>query len=407
MSLTDVRVLTLTGAFLLLPAAFGQRGMPNPGSQPPGGNAPVSNPGIGDPSASAPGASGGRQQQMPQVFPQDQRPIYLSGRVLVDDGTPPPETVVIQSVCGGMSRTQAYTDSKGRFSFQFGENNSGVFQDASVSNPDSPFGMPYSSSRAGSPGMPGTAAERMMQQCDIEARLPGFASDSLSLASRRAMDNPEVGTIFLHRLAPVEGRVVSATSLAAPKDARKAFEKGQQALKKNNRDEAAKHFETAVQLYPEYAIAWTELGKVQSARNQPEDARKSFEAAMKAEPKFIDPYLFLALTQATAKEWKELAQTTDTVLRLDPYDYPQAYFLNAVAYYYLRNLDAAEKSAREGQGIDKFHRFPKSWHLLGAILAERRDYAGAAEQLRTYLSYAPQAPDAPVVRQELESLPRQ
>jgi regulator of sirC expression with transglutaminase-like and TPR domain len=70
----------------------------------------------------------------------------------------------------------------------------------------------------------------------------------------------------------------------------------------------------------------------------------------------------------------------------------------------LRNLDAAEKSARQGQEIDKQHRFPKSWHLLGAILAERRDYAGAAEQLRTYLSYAPQASDAPAVRQELDTL---
>ena len=40
------------------------------------------------------------------------------------------------------------------------------------------------------------------------------------------MDSPDVGTIFLHRLGNVEGRIVSAISLAAPKDARKAFEKG-------------------------------------------------------------------------------------------------------------------------------------------------------------------------------------
>jgi tetratricopeptide (TPR) repeat protein len=402
--INDVRVLTVTAAFLLLPPVFGQRGVP-PGGQPPGGNAPGSNPGGGDPSA--PGIPGRQQQpQMPQVSPPEQRPIFLSGRVLLDDGTPPPDTVVIQTVCNGMSRTQAYTDGKGRFSFQLGENNNGVFQDASVANPESPFGLPYSGSRQGFGGMSVSINERMMQQCDIEARLPGFQSDSFSLATRKALDNPEIGTIFLHRLAPVEGRVVSATSLAAPKAARKAFEKGQEALKKNDRDKAATHFQTAVQLYPEYAIAWTQLGKVQFARNQSEEARTSFGAAIKAEPKFIDPYIFLALTQAGAKQWKELAQTTDTALRLDPYDYPQAYFLHAVAKYYLGELDAAEKSAREGQAIDKTHRFPKSWHLLGSILAERHDYAGAAEQLRTYLTYAPQAPDAPAVRQQLDQLAR-
>jgi hypothetical protein len=272
MSLYDVRVLTAAAAFLLLPPVFGQRN--GSSNLPPGGNAGP-NSGISDPSA--PG--GRQQQQMPQVMPQEQRPVFLSGKVMVDDGTPPPSTVVIESICSGSTRIQAYTDQKGRFSFQFGDNSNGVFQDASVGAPNSPFGQPYSGPRMGA--LPGSTIERTMQQCDLQARLPGYQSESVSLAARRALDNPDLGTIILHPIAQVEGRVVSATSLAAPKKAVKAFEKGLQAVKKNKRDEAIKQFQDAVQLYPEYAVAWTELGKLQSAGNQPEEARKSFEAAIR------------------------------------------------------------------------------------------------------------------------------
>jgi hypothetical protein len=89
MSLYDVRFVAIAACFLVLPSAFSQRA-PNRGgtTQPPAATTPAPNPGMGDPSL--PGGLG-RQQQAPQ-FPQETRPIYLSGRVVVDDGTPPPDT---------------------------------------------------------------------------------------------------------------------------------------------------------------------------------------------------------------------------------------------------------------------------------------------------------------------------
>jgi TolA-binding protein len=399
MSLCDVRFVAISFCFLALPALAQRQPNPAGSNQPPAGSDQGINPGMSDPSLSG---GSGRQPQIP-LMQQQTRPIYLAGRVVLDDGTAPTDIVMIQTVCGGMSRTQAYTDSKGRFSFQFGDNNSGVFQDASVGNSGNPFGAPNATrGNGGGLSMP---LERVMQQCDVEAKLPGYQSDSISLTARRASDNPEIGTIIMHRMGKVEGTVISVTSLAAPKPARKAYEKGQQAFKDKKLEDAAKRFQEAVQAYPEYAAAWLDLGRVQLTQNRVEEASKSLDAAIKADPKLIEPYLALAVIQAEAKKWPEVARTTDTVIRLNPYDYPQGYFLNAVAHYYLRDFDAAEKSAREGQNLDKLHRFPKSWAVLGEILAERHDYAGAAEQLRTYLSYAPHAPDAAAIRQQLDQFP--
>src|SRR5260370_26485488 len=62
--------------------------------------------------------------------PTFDRPIYLSGRVMLDDGNPPPEPVTIQRVCGTSPRTEPSTDSKGRFSFEWG-NRLGGMPDAS------------------------------------------------------------------------------------------------------------------------------------------------------------------------------------------------------------------------------------------------------------------------------------
>src|SRR5512142_238915 len=61
---------------------------------------------------------------------QDRRPIFVSGRVAVDDGTSPPEHVAIDRVCSGKTRRETYANSTGAFSFQMGTEAAEV-QDAS------------------------------------------------------------------------------------------------------------------------------------------------------------------------------------------------------------------------------------------------------------------------------------
>src|SRR5437762_5990298 len=204
-------------------------------------------------------------------FPDQQRPIFISGKVMLDDGTPPGDSVVIERVCNGNPRAEAYTDSKGRFSFQLGQNQ-GVMQDASMGssgrggfggygNQDNgPLGS--SQSRGGFGGSGSGISERDLMGCEIRAALPGFRSESVNLSGRRAFDNPDVGTIILHRLANVEGVTISAVAMQAPKDAKKAFDKGRDFLKKKKAAEAEKELEKAVQIYPKYSNAWFELGRI-------------------------------------------------------------------------------------------------------------------------------------------------
>ena len=361
---------------------------------------------------------------------------YLTGRVILEDGWPPDERVDIETICNGQPYVAAHTDKMGLFSFRLGSAGNRSLQDASVGLADGSFGRPavamgpppsaggaqtttadsqqqpaatdpapQSTTTTGS-GPRSGGNDRAFMRCDLRARLPGYQSETISLANRRPMDNPDVGTIILHRLIPVEGQVVSVTTLAAPKDARNAFEKGRQALKANKPDAARKDFEKATRIYPKYAAAWCELGKLQIQRQRLEEARRLFETAIRADPKYLDPYLHLAALQAVAGQWPQLAETTGAALRLDPRGYPQAYYLNALANFNIRNTDAAEKSAREAERLDTRHQFPGSWQLLGRILDIRRQFTEATAQMREYLRLAPRAPDAAAVRMRLAQIER-
>jgi cytochrome c-type biogenesis protein CcmH/NrfG len=409
----------LTAAFLLAAAVLFSQEQQQPGAGT-GGAAPPpgtgTTPGIGTPGT--PGTPGqGRptspfpDQRQQQPFPQEmQRPIFLSGKVMTEDGTPPPEPATIERICGGgNARPEGYTDSKGRFSFELGRN-MGVMQDASVSSSNDPFNRgndPFGGrggGRMGPGGMGGGITERDLMGCEIRASLPGYVSSVVNLSGRRIMDNPDVGTILLRRIAGVEGMTFSMTSAMAPKDAKKSYDKARDQLKKKKVDEAQKELEKAVDLYPKYAVAWYELGMIHQQANRKDEARKAYGESLKADSKYINPYLQMAVLSAGENNWKEVDETTDRVIQLNPVNFPQAYFFNSVANYNLQNFDDAEKSAREAVKLDGQHRWPKAQHLLGILLAGKGENQAAIDNMRGYLKFNPNGSDKPAVEKQIAEI---
>jgi tetratricopeptide (TPR) repeat protein len=91
-------------------------------------------------------------------------------------------------------------------------------------------------------------------------------------------------------------------------------------------------------------------------------------------------------------------------MELDPVEFPQAWYADAVAHYNLKNYDAAEKCARAAVKLDPRHANPRSDYLLGLVLIEKKDYTGAAAELRTYLVLDPKAPEAAQVKDQLAQI---
>ncbi len=339
----------------------------------------------------------GQQQQQQPGFQDFQRPIYLSGRVMMEDGTAPPEPVMMVMVCNGRARPQGYTDSKGRFNIALGQNQQ-VFADASMDSTDMRGIMNPSPTRG--------ISERELIGCEFRAEMPGFQSDVVQLAGRRVLDNPEVGVIVLRRLSNVQGFTFSLTTANAPKEAKKAYEKALSLAKKQKAAEAEPHLRKAVEVYPKFAAAWFELGNALQAQKKQEEAREAFEKSIEADPKFIGPHLSLLQLAVNARDWEQIAERSETVLKLNPFSYPQVWFLHSAANYNLGRKDVAEKSAREALKLDPNHKNPRTLNLMAHILADKGDYAGALDHMKGYLSFAPNAPDAETVKQQIGELER-
>ena len=334
-----------------------------------------------------------------------QRPVFLTGRIMLDDGNPPPEPVVMMLVCNGHPRPQGYSDMKGRFSVTLGQNNA-VMADASVSGPNDSFGS--SGSGRGTQTGPGGGGvtERQLMGCEFRADLPGFRSDVIQMSGRRLLDNPELGTIVLHRLSNVEGFTFSMTSANAPKDSKKAYDKGVDLMKKNKFEEAEVPLKKAVDSYPKYATAWYELGRAYEGQKKVAEAKSAYEQSVSCDGKFVNPHIQLLQIAVNARDWPQIAERSDTVLKLNPFNYPQIWYMNGAAYYNLKKLDQAERAAREALKLDVNHANPRISRLLGTILADKGDYPGALDQMKGYLTFAPDASDIDVVRKQITELER-
>ena len=374
--------------------------------------------------SSAPGRGGGTATPTPtptpsprpttqtptQPQPQLPRPIWITGTVRMYDGSDLPGPVTIERVCSSNSaRPEGYTDSKGHFSFNLGQN-AGIFADASTSvfpDMNQPGGFSSSPSGNSSGGGFGTSQDSAYWDCELRARLPGYRSDTVSLAGRRMLDAPDVGSIILYPIAKIQGLTASATSSQAPKDARKAYEKGLEAVKKNKPDQVEQEFRKAVGIYPRYAAAWLELGKALERRDHKAEAREAYASALAADPKFVYPYQQLYQMALQEQNWQSLIDNTDQLVRLDPFEFPQAYYFNALGHLQLKNYDAAEKSAQQAVEADRRQSNPKTHYLLGAIQIQKQDWTSAAQSFRAYLKAAPNASDKASVEKTLGQLDQQ
>src|SRR6185437_1184200 len=116
-------------------------------------------------------------------------------------------------------------------------------------------GAAAANAAASTPNDPGDQQNKFAAQyvgCNVQAALPGYESNSVTIAQRNLTDDPNVGTISLKPAANAASSV-SATTAAAPKDAVKAYEKARNEWAENKPDKAQKDLQKAVQIDPQFA----------------------------------------------------------------------------------------------------------------------------------------------------------
>jgi len=335
----------------------------------------------------------------PTMPSSESNQMMLSGNIITDEGSPPSEPVAIERVCNGRVIREGLSDFKGSFTISIGPGAPRV-GDSETTAETSTMGFGPRTKWSQSP-------QSSLMGCELRGSLAGFRSSKLRIPVENAGSEGaivNVGTIVLERMEKTEGTTVSATSLNAPREARKAYDKGHRAVENNKVTEAQPELEKAVQLYPQYAVAWLDLGWVYLQQNRLDKARSSFTQAQAADSKFVPAYVGLSSVALRESKWEEAADSSARATQLDGVDFPAAFYYNALANFRLGKLELAEKSARQAETRGAQRSFPQVSLLLGAMLANRQEYAEAAEQLRSYLKAVPAAPNGAAVRQQLAEL---
>ena len=232
--------------------------------------------------------------------------------------------------------------------------------------------------------------------CEVTIRLKGFRSMQATLRSG--------AVIVLKRVGDNEGSKVSMTALKAPEPAKKAFGKGAVAMTNEKWADAQKNFERAVEIYPDYAAAWSDLGEVYHHQSNPKEARTAWEHAVQADPDYVKPYVQLARLALEEHRMEDAANIADRAIKLNPVEFPSIYFYDAAANYNLKHFDVAERSARRAIELDANREIPRAHLLLGSALAARGDRTGALEHMRKYLELSPNASDAADVTKMIERI---
>src|ERR1700676_3525529 len=400
-----VVVLAVVVALAMAVLAPGTLAQKPPGGPPPPPSRPPS-PTPGQPgTATQPGSDSSN--------PSDDLVLFLSGRVATGDGSAVPSGVMVERICNNRVRQQVYAVSRGEFSMQLGAR-SDSFLDAS--------GDGSRQSRDLSKYPAGGIPRRELTNCELRASAPGFRSEVIDLMGLDPVaEGIDVGVLVMRRGKKVEGATLDARPYQAPKEASKAYEKGLKAETDGKLPDARAYFESAVKIYPSFAMPWFRLGGVLRKENQNDAARKAFTEAATIDVKFLPPFLSLASLAYEAGNWIEVLDFTRHILNLDPWrqvaitgyildfdalDYAEVYFYDANANYKLNKIEDAEKSGLKAERIDVRTRFPRVHLLLAEIFARKNNYAMAISEMKTYLELVPHAKDGVRVREQLAELER-
>lgn len=196
--------------------------------------------------------------------------------------------------------------------------------------------------------------------------------------------------------------MISAVELNAPPKASSEYAKGMEALAKGDLKKATERFEKAVELYPKYGFAWSNLGLVRIRLKDTAGAREAWLKAIAVDDKLVSAYVNLARLDLEENKLTTAGDGIAKALQVDP--------TNVEALALLAN-----QQLRSGQyekavaTADKVHSMPHEHlaevHLIaGDALQHENKTTEAIAQYDLYLREDPKGPKVAQARAAMAQL---
>jgi len=195
---------------------------------------------------------------------------------------------------------------------------------------------------------------------------------------------------------------VSARQLAIPKAALREYLEAEKDLGMRNPDAAVKRLEAAVEIDPQFSVAWNELGTIAYQTRKFDRAEECFRQALVLDPRAFDPLVNLGGVLVTVHKLDEAADYNLRAVLTRPND-ALANSQLGLTYFEMARMDLAEKYLERTRHIDAAH-FSHPQLLLAEIHLRRGERREAADVLEEFLKYHPDWPQAAKMRQTIPEL---
>jgi Tfp pilus assembly protein PilF len=190
--------------------------------------------------------------------------------------------------------------------------------------------------------------------------------------------------------------------LAIPDAALRQYQQARKDLERRDADAAAKRLEKAVEMAPQFAMAWNELGTIAYQTRKFDRAEECFRQALVLDPRAFDPLVNLGGVLVTVHKLDEAADYNLRAVLARPND-ALANSQLGQTYFGLARMDLAEKYLERARQIDPAH-FSHPQLLLAEIHLRRGERREAADVLEEFLKYHPDWPQAAKMRQTIPEL---
>lgn len=199
-----------------------------------------------------------------------------------------------------------------------------------------------------------------------------------------------------------EQDIVPAIRLKIPDNARKEFEKGSKSLEDQDWSASRKYFQAAIDLYPDYDLAYNGLGVACSRMNDTPRARQAFLKATQLNDRLAGAQRNLARILLSEHNYEQVALLLNQSLHVEP---ENAWALENAAYAELQ-LHRFKEAAEHAVRVHSLpHKDLANAHMIAGYALEalgQKDQAAA--ELKLYLKEDPKGPNVKRVHEMLERI---
>jgi VWFA-related protein len=231
----------------------------------------------------------------------------MRGKVVMEDGSAPPQRALIERLCvGGYPNQETVAGKKGEFFWRVPDEGGVKVGSATVTVP-----------------------------CYLRARLKDWESEQLDIRDPRVLRNLQLPTFVLRRAKRDDGPRLPEQTLKSWQSATSAYDGGRW-------EEAERLSREVLKTQPQFSAAWMIAGGAAFNLQKLPEAREALQRAVALDAKSLGARLQLLRVEIAMERWGDAVRTADGLIEADiPHRYPEGYLDRGIAHYMLANTPGA------------------------------------------------------------------